>query len=438
MLLYDHILYTYKAGRSVENPFRVQGVVRPPQFTDREEALERIAAALRSPGSKLLVYGPRRMGKTSTLVVAADEVEEDGGAVVMADFSTVSSVADLAHRLLTAAGRALGRRWRDLPGELARRLEVSLRLETDPGTGLPVPALDARLRRRPADEQYETFGRLLDGLEEMAREREARLAVVLDEFQEIHRLGGEEAEWRLRSVIQHHETVSYVLAGSRSSLIRRMVGRDRAFYGLVDLLHFGPLEPDYFAGWVDRRMEDAGVPRPGLGERCVLAAGPRTRDVVQLARRAFDLAVEEEPPEVGEERPAVEEERGDVDGLVRRALREIVTEEDDLARVFWEGLTSNQQNVVRAVAAADRGLTTADTRARFALPASGSVTNAVKKLVKDGYLIDVDGAPGYDFDSPFLRGWVVEHALEDVGADASLPERPAGRDYVRTRVPPAG
>ncbi|MFW6010632.1 MAG: hypothetical protein ACOC9H_01820 [Gemmatimonadota bacterium] len=42
----------------------------------------------------------------------------------------------------------------------------------------------------------------------------------------------------------------------------------------------------------------------------------------------------------------------------------------------------------------------------------------------------VDEAPGYDFDSPFLRGWVVHHCLADIGVKADLLERPAGRAYV--------
>lgn len=399
----------------MNNPFRIEGVVRPPHFTDREPELDRIGEALRSPGAKLLVYGPRRMGKTSAIVVAKEAFEEDGGAAVMADFSTASSVADLARRLLSAAGRALGTRWRDLATELAQRLEVSLRLETDPATGFPVPVLGTQLRRQPVEDQYDTLGRLLDGLEEMATERGTHLAVVLDEFQEIHRFGGETAEWRLRGILQHHTRTSYVLAGSKSSLIRRMVEQDRAFYKLADLLHFGPIDPDHLAGWIDRRFAAADRPRPGIGDHCVRAAGPRTRDVVQLARRSFDLSADRE--------------QDGTDALVRRAFREIVGEEDDLARTFWNQLTANQQNVLRAVAAAERGLTAVETISGFGLPQSGSVANIAGRLVADGYLVKIDTLPGYDFDSPFLRGWVVENALADVGASADLLERPAGREY---------
>ena len=401
----------------MENPFRIEGVVRPPHFADREDELARIGTALRTPGAKLLVYGPRRMGKTSAIVVAKERLEEEGGAAVLADFSTASSVADLARRLLTAAGRTLGQRWRDLPSEIARRLDVSLTLEVDPRTGTPVPTLGTGLRRRSREEQYDTLGQLLDALEQMAENRDETLAVVLDEFQEIHRFGGEDAEWRLRGILQHHRHTSYVLAGSRASLIRRMVAKDRAFYKLADLMAFGPIAPDVLAGWIDDRFAEAGRPRPGVGAVCAKGAGPRTRDVVQLARRAFDRA-----------RGAAEDDP--VGTLVLRALREIVEEEDDLARSLWEQLTANQQNTLRAVAAADEGLTSRATLEAFGLPGSGSVSNLASSFLEDGYLVKTELAPGYDFDSPFLRAWVVEHALADVGATADPLERPAGRAYV--------
>lgn len=400
----------------MDNPFRVEGVVRPPFFTNRDEELERITRALRSPGSKLLVYGERRLGKTSTLVVARERVEQDGQPVVLADFSTASSVADLAHRLLEATGKALGSRWQDWSRTLVERLKISIRLEPDAATGLAVPVVDAGLRDRSPERQYETLTELLDTLDAMAEERDASLAVILDEFQEIHRLGGERAEWRLRNVLQHHEHTSYVLSGSRTSLIRSMVGKERAFYKLVDLLKMAPLPPVEFADWIDERMEVGGRPCRGLGEACVRAAGPRTRDVVQLARRCFDIG----PETTG----------GDAAALVRRALREIVEEEEDLARVVWDQCTAIQQKVLRAVAAAESGLTTEQVRTRFNLPQSGTVSNTAADLVDDGVLVKTAVTPGYDFDSPFVRGWVILYPLADHGASADLLERPAAREYV--------
>ena len=56
------------------------------------------------------------------------------------------------------------------------------------------------------------------------------------------------------------------------------------------------------------------------------------------------------------------------------------------------------------------------TRAQFALPASGSVTKAVTTLVEERRLVKADWAPtGYAFDSPYFRGWVIRNTLADIG-----------------------
>lgn len=387
------------------NPFRIDGVVTPPHFTDRADEVARIRATLRRPPGKLLVYGPRRMGKTSTILVASQAAERDGAHVVRADFSTASSVADLTNRLLTAAVRSVGRTWKDLATVLVERLRVSVGLRPDPATGLAVPTLEAGLRARDDEAQRETLASTLDTLDALADERGVRLGIVLDEFQEIHRLGGETAEWQLRGVIERHAHVSYVLAGSQTALIQRMISEPgRAFYKLLEVLHLGPMEDEHFARWIDDRMDTSGRPIPGLGERCLEVAGPRTRDVVQLARACWRAWSGDDH----------------VEELVDMAFRDVVVEEDPIAHTIWQGLTRHQQDVLRAVAGAQAGLTARETLERFSLPSSGTVSNTAASLVGAGLVVKVEAAPGYDFESPFLRGWVVTRALPDAGV-----ERPA-------------
>jgi hypothetical protein len=391
--------------KTQENPFRIDGVVTPPHFTNRAAEIARIREVLRSPPAKLLIYGPRRVGKTSTILVASQAAERDGVHVVRADLSTASSTADVTNRLLAAAVRSVGRSWKDLASLFVERLQISVGLRPDPATGLAIPTLDAGLRSRDPSAQRETLGSALDMLDALAAERNVRLGIILDEFQEIHRLDGETAEWHLRGVIERHAHLTYLLAGSRTALIQRMVSDPgRAFYKLLDVLHLGPMEDDHFARWIEESMADSGKPVAGIGVRCLEVAGPRTRDVVQLARAAWRAW---SPGD-------------DAEGLVDAAFRDVLADEDVIARTLWQGLTSHQKDVLRAVAGAQAGLTSRETLERFALPASGTVSNTAQALMADDLLVKADAAPGYDFESPFFRGWVVTRALPDLGL-----ERPA-------------
>lgn len=221
---------------------------------------------------------------------------------------------------------------------------------------------------------------------------------MLDEFQEIHRFGGEEAEWHLRGVIQRHKHVSYVMAGSRTSLILGMTEKNRAFFKLFELLPFGPIDEKHMERWIDSRMETHGLDPAGCGLRIIESARPRTRDIVQLARTAF--------------------EQGSAPGrldarVIERAFERIVDIEGDLFLAEWERRTALQQNVLRAIAAGESKLFSEVVRDRYGLKGTSYVAAALETLLERDLVVKHDSR--YTFDSPFMQRWVVRHALPDVG-----------------------
>ena len=397
------------------NPFRIHGVVSEQFFTDRAAELDRILKTFAEPASKLLVYGPRRMGKTSALVRAIARREAEGGIAFLADMSTASTLVDVANRLLEAAGRALGKKWRDSVSDFVERLGLTITLTPDAVTGIIVPSLDVKLRTAPLDEQRASLARTLDSIDALAKARQAPIGIVLDELQEIQRFGGEAAEWHLRGIIQHHQNVSYVLAGSQAHIIDRMLDKRRAFYGLADQLQFGPIDEAHLSSWIDDRMTNGGVRARGVGAAIVSAAGPRTRDIVQVARQCFDNCRgpgAATAPDVAE------------------AFDDVVAEQEAVFHSIWNAFTGPQQNVLRAVAANRDGLTTGATIQRFGLPSSGTASNSARALIDDGHLVKSPSAVGYSFENPFFRRWVEAETMGDLGA----PVPPASP---RTTVSPS-
>jgi hypothetical protein len=386
-------------SRPRANPFRIHGVVTDRYFTNRAAELARVQAVLGEPGAKLLVHGPRRMGKTSVLTQAIENLRARGGIAFLADLSTATTPVDMANRVLEAATRAIGARWRDAVSDLAARLQLAVTLTPEPVTGLILPSFEVSLRARPVEEQRGSLVATLDAINALARARKATIGVVLDEFQEIHRFGGESAEWQLRGAIQHHGHVSYVLAGSEAALIRRMVDKGRAFYQLADQMEFGPIDPGHLAKWIETRMRGAGVDAKGSGGRIVALAGPGTRDIVQLARRCFENARAS-----GRVAPAD----------AAAALEDVVAEQAPLLETTWNNLTAIQQNVLRALSTGLEGLTTRATLERFALPSSGSAVNTAAALVESGILRRIEPR-GFAFESPFFSSWVRQRTIGDLG-----------------------
>lgn len=383
-----------------DNPFRIHGTVRRPFFTDRDHEIERFARALREPGQKMLVYGHRRTGKTSTLENAVDTVNAAGGHAFLADLSTVTTVADMTNRILLGATKAVGRRWTSFVTDLAGRMQATLKITPDPASGFLLPSVEVGARGDSTEAQQASLANVLDTLDKLAGERGVTLGLVLDEFQEVNRLGGEQNEWHLRGTIQRHQHISYIAAGSKPSLVEAMTGKGRAFYDLLDPYLFGPIEQSHMCGWIDERMIAVGLRPEGAGTLCVAYAGARTRDIVRLARKSVDRASDGGRIGVNE---------------IAAAFREIVDEDDAAIHGWWEGLTPPQQNALRAVAGTPKGLTTAAVRRQFGLQASGTVTNALRVFVDDGRVVKTPHGSGYAFDNPFVRGWVVDRALPDLG-----------------------
>lgn len=376
-------------------------MVKGKYFTDRSDEVIRLVSTLLEPQAKLVLYGPRRMGKSSALEVAAETVREKRGIVVLADLSTASGEADMAIRLLAAATVAFGRRWRDLAEAFVQRSSVKLTLALDPLTQLPSVSLEPGIREAGPEEQRKTFGDALDAIDALASTRKQPVGVVLDEFQEIHKFGGEDAEWHLRGVIQRHQYVAYVLAGSRESLIQHMTSdKGRAFYQLAEKMRLDPIDAPHMAHWIDERFLTAGVQPHDVGKVVVTMAGPRTLDRVRLARATYALA-------------AAAGEAAGTD--VARAHDAIVDEQSDEFSADFRELTALQQNLLRAVSAGASDLYSSATRTRFALGKSTSSTaRSIERLVQLEHLVRV-AAGATAFDNPFFATWVRRHTLVDVG-----------------------
>lgn len=367
----------------VQNPFRIGERVSGEHFTDRADEVARIVRAMRHP-SRLLVYGPRRMGKSSAIEVARERVRADSGIVVRADLGGATSVAEVADRLLTSVAREVRQPEPWLREWIAA---LSLELTADP-SGAPV----LRLRsHRTKGERLPGLGDVLDRLDVLAGEGDRPVCVVLDEFQRLVEFGPERAAWELRDVIQGHHRLSYVCAGSEEGVIEALTDRDGPFHGAFERLWMGPLPREHFARWIDDRLRGSGVEAPqGLGEAAIARAGPRTEDVLKLARQLWF--------------------RGAASGRLAsedfdRALEDIVRADRGLFEKLWSGLTPHQRNVLRAVAAEVEALTGADVRERYDLRSGSAVSQAVEAMVARGLLARTSEGRVV-LDDPFFAAWV--------------------------------
>jgi hypothetical protein len=352
------------------------------------------------------------MGKTSCLRRAAQIAAEKHGAVsFFADLSVYATLADVTKALLNSATPALGSLGARAEHYLAEKvqglvLKPHTRLKMDgggPGSPTTEFEIGLELRSKDGEAHSRTLIDVLDRIDELAKKSRKKVAVILDEFTFMELIGPPRVAWQLRGAMQKHQNVVYIFAGSVQETIDQLHGDHGPFMGMFGRLMVGPIPADLMAGWIDATAGKHGIRSEGAGTECVALAGPRTRDIVHLARRTFDEAQAK-----GVATPAV----------VMGALNSLVDDVSEECWRLWSPLSSTNRSILQAVAAGyGRSLFHRDTLLRYGMTNTAVVSQACRILERNRQgsrsyrppiLNRVEAGSGreYVFDDPLFRTWV--------------------------------
>ncbi len=378
-------------------PFRTGEIVADEHFTDRAREVAVTSRAMVSSG-RLLLTGERRLGKSSILRQASLHARARGATVISLDLWTAASLEEVLRRIVAAV--PWGWSWRERLQGLWLGLGLTLGIRPDP-TGAPSFTLTGSPGEIGGGRARDLFAQLLGRLDTVAGEAGSPVAVVLDEFQRVEEVE-RGAGALLRSVIQNSHHLAFVCAGSTLSLVRELVGPEGPLHGIFDELAVGPIDPALLAAWIDERLRSYGVvPADGTGARIVAWAGPRTEDVLRLAREVWDGGIS---------RGAVTPED------VAPAIRRIVLDRRSTYERLWVELASSQRSVLRALADGAPQLTSRDTIRAYGLPTPAAVLKAVGRLQRH-HLVN---AAGDRISDPFLAEWILMQAMPDGQSHSGL------------------
>jgi hypothetical protein len=390
------------------NPFHVGLLARGDDFADRRRELAEVESVLTTPGERVVLYGDRRLGKSSLMEKAVASLDARGHAAVVVDLATASSATQAANVTLRALAPWFGGGLLDVVQRVASAFDLSFEVRGDPVTGGPVPMMRLSRRHRSGDALPSFLG-LLDEADRRFTEEGRHLGVAVDEFQRIQHWDPD-AAWALKGSTERHRSISYLFAGSEKSLIRGLFDTKASpLWKQVRAMELGPIDQDELRSWIWRRMEDTGRSlEHDDAARIVDLAWPRTQDVVELAHQVWDAAAREGRAD-----------RATVDA----AFEALVDRKRPHVERAWRELKidSPQQQILRVLAAARDSRTveilSADTLAEFSLGPKSTVANAVGVLVDREWLTRTDDGR-LVFDDPFMRRWVQRYALGDLGLPA--------------------
>ncbi len=386
------VIYNASVHSEHTNPFTFGDLALDESFTDREAELRELTSDMRN-GQNVLVYAPRRYGKSSLVLRAAQEAMRQRVLVGYCDLMKTPTkerfAAALARTLYSDIASPVDHAF-ERAAELFRNLRVRPTMEVDPGDGSLRFTFEPVRRKADIDD---TIERLLELLGELAAERGRRVAIVFDEFQEILALDSRFPNL-MRAVFQAQPEVSHVYLGSKRHLLERIFNdRNEPFWRSAKQLEIGPIPRGEFASFLLDRFLASGK---GIEDEALVRLLDATLGhpygTQELAYFVWELV----PPR-GEAAVA------DVEEALARVLR---SERNHFAQL-WDDAPHPQRLLLLALAEDPTGsVYAAEYRERHDLPATPTLQTALAGLQRKELVGRAEGGE-YHVIEPFLAEWLL-------------------------------
>ena len=375
----------------MENPFVYGKVARGESFADREVEIEELMTDIAS-GQNVIIFSPRRYGKTSLVLEVLDRVKEEGLLTVYLDLFKVTSeegfiaaYAKEVAQLQSGSIRSVLRKLRELLPRLVPK--VVMRSEK--------AGVEVEFEFDPRSERAPLLDDLFEAVATLGTEKGRRAVVVFDEFQEIGNWDENgKVERQMRAHFQLHQNVSYVFMGSKRHLMETIFqNKNRPFYRFGKHLPLQKIPRNEFSAFIQRRFAGTGVQiaAPVVDE--VLDTTEDHPYYTQLLCHILWNRIREEKIVTRED--------------VSQAVEEIFLREAHAFHDLWDMLPLKARQLLVALAKEEGTqvqLYSNDFLQKYSLGPASSVQRAVSRLLIEEILEKANG--GYQFTDVFFKRWI--------------------------------
>ncbi len=371
------------------NPFSYGTIVKGPYFYDRHEECKRIVSTL-SGGNNLVLFAPRRFGKTSLVFRAIEELEKLGYTCIYFDFMPVYS----RESFIVSYSKAIFAKQKNLQSAVKRIASlikgIRPKLVFDQ-VGNPEFTMDFT-DDKVADKTLED---IIDLPEKLASENKPYI-IVFDEFQEINNLNGENFEKLLRSKIQQQEHVNYLFLGSRTHLLNDMFNnKGRAFYNAAMLMQIESLPEKETIEYLKSRFSLSGmkIDQP-VSLYLIEQAGNIPYYIQLLSAEVWQYMVSSQQVVTLE--------------VVGFCAEKIVDLKNDYYFELYGRQSAYQKKLLISLVISGENVFSADYTRRFRLSATSTTQKALLGLVESSVIEKVNG--NYFISDPFFKRFLSRYA----------------------------
>lgn len=365
-----------------QNPFTFGTVVKGESFYDREKECDLIIKTLIG-GNNIVLYAPRRFGKTSLVLKIKELLEQRGYICIYLDFMNISSI-DSFIRLYKKELEKKQNKFQKFVNtiqSIARHIRPVLRLGQD---GSPRFSYD--FDNVILDNTY--ISEILNLAESLAVKKKNRVFVFFDEFQEVKRLGGKEFEGHLRSVIQHQEKVNYLFLGSKNHMMQGMFnnGSSPFYKAAFQLTISSPPKEDTIKFLQTNFLKKNVTLNDKMGEYIINVTTNIPYYVQELAW-AIWMEIESNS-EISPE-------------IIDTCVKQIVSNRRYYFQELFNNQSSSKQKLLNALSISAIDIFSEPYRQQYDLPNLPTMKRAEQGLINDGIIDKTDVE--YFFTDPFFK-----------------------------------
>ncbi len=307
------------------NPFYYGGVVKGIHFCNRENEINELRTDINA-GMNVLIYSPRRFGKTSLVL---ETVRQLNYKCVYFDMFGITDQEEFINEYFNAISTSLNKPTETVIQFFKKALKIqpNIQVEID-SNGTPSYGLNFSIK-----ENAKVLKEVLGMPFEIARHDNEKVIIIFDEFQEVSDLG---LEQKIRSVIQHHQdNVSYLFLGSKKRMMEKIfLDKSKPFYKSVKRLPILGISAEDWSkyimgGFIKHRKQ---INNEAIKTILDISAGfPYYTQ--QIAYELFNMT----PKTVNS-------------SLVDSAVKSILEKEEDLFLREWDALSLNQKKALKLIA----------------------------------------------------------------------------------------
>lgn len=375
----------------MRNPFIFGDVVTGNDFADRREEISELLADLQG-GLNILMYSPRRYGKTSLIMEVLTRLRGGGYLTIYIDLFRATSKTRFAEIYANAIAAGTMGKLDDIVKTIRDILpSIAPKIIVEP-KGLPA-RIEIEFERRPK-ELDKTLESLYDAPQKLAERKDKTAIVVFDEFQEIRNLNGEEIERNLRSKIQFHSKVSYVFMGSRRHLLDQIFSdKNKPLYRIAKAYPLGRIPKEDFAKFINEKFSETKIKIESKDVQKILEITQgHPYHTQQLCHELWNIAQSEKI----------------VSGQnIEEAVERVLASQSHAYITAWESIKGKQRALLLGLAIeGGKNLYSQDFIREYDLTSPSTVQKAVKALESKG-LIDREDEE-YKIADPFLTQWLKQ------------------------------